>query len=629
MSTKMEKPLLSDGDQIGLTQTLRVLTERTTERFDPSNPDLGRKGALLACSDKSAQRWGTRWLVQSNFEVVAIADPQKVLEFLETSKPDVVIVDASICMNGGNKLFQEIQAASGDTIPVFVICSSTQETNAAIDAGAYDVARKPVDWQVLCRRAKNVVNQNRRSEELLEARASLKAALELANRARQMLRTSEAFEPVTGLPNRAKFIDLVSKGILAAQRDGNNLAVFVLVFRRFRMVLEALGKAEANAVVAEIAQRLNHCVRVTLDSRSDFSGLKTAAISNIGIGKFAIMLTSSRDQQEARALAREILTQLSAPTVVGGQTIYLTTTTGAANFPDAADNAEVLLIKAEAAMREAHAKGAAFQQFVANTDAAAARRLKIEQRLHQALDNGELRLAYQPISDVMTDRLVGVEALLRWPQLDPEEIGPAEFVPIAEEAGLINRIGAFAIDEACRQLRIWRNQGLTDMSVAVNVARGQLLDRELTEVVAQSLRRYKIMPWQLDLEISERGVLTGNKDVVEQLFQLKSLGVTISIDDFGTGDSSLAYLKDMPIDTLKIDRTYIALLGEDGRESRMIAAMVALAEKLELKVVAEGVELQSQLNILQSLGCDYYQGFLRSPPIWPDEIIEFASPRNP
>jgi len=625
----MEKPLLSDGDQIGLTQTLRVLTERTTERFDPSNPDLGRKGALLACSDKSAQRWGTRWLVQSNFEVVAIADPQKVLEFLETSKPDVVIVDASICMNGGNKLFQEIQAASGDTIPVFVICSSTQETNAAIDAGAYDVARKPVDWQVLCRRAKNVVNQNRRSEELLEARASLKAALELANRARQMLRTSEAFEPVTGLPNRAKFIDLVSKGILAAQRDGNNLAVFVLVFRRFRMVLEALGKAEANAVVAEIAQRLNHCVRVTLDSRSDFSGLKTAAISNIGIGKFAIMLTSSRDQQEARALAREILTQLSAPTVVGGQTIYLTTTTGAANFPDAADNAEVLLIKAEAAMREAHAKGAAFQQFVANTDAAAARRLKIEQRLHQALDNGELRLAYQPISDVMTDRLVGVEALLRWPQLDPEEIGPAEFVPIAEEAGLINRIGAFAIDEACRQLRIWRNQGLTDMSVAVNVARGQLLDRELTEVVAQSLRRYKIMPWQLDLEISERGVLTGNKDVVEQLFQLKSLGVTISIDDFGTGDSSLAYLKDMPIDTLKIDRTYIALLGEDGRESRMIAAMVALAEKLELKVVAEGVELQSQLNILQSLGCDYYQGFLRSPPIWPDEIIEFASPRNP
>ena len=625
----MEKPLLSDGDQIGLTQTLRVLTERTTERFDPSNPDLGRKGALLACSDKSAQRWGTRWLVQSNFEVVAIADPQKVLEFLETSKPDVVIVDASICMNGGNKLFQEIQAASGDTIPVFVICSSTQETNAAIDAGAYDVARKPVDWQVLCRRAKNVVNQNRRSEELLEARASLKAALELANRARQMLRTSEAFEPVTGLPNRAKFIDLVSKGILAAQRDGNNLAVFVLVFRRFRMVLEALGKAEANAVVAEIAQRLNHCVRVTLDSRSDFSGLKTAAISNIGIGKFAIMLTSSRDQQEARALAREILTQLSAPTVVGGQTIYLTTTTGAANFPDAADNAEVLLIKAEAAMREAHAKGAAFQQFVANTDAAAARRLKIEQRLHQALDNGELRLAYQPISDVMTDRLVGVEALLRWPQLDPEEIGPAEFVPIAEEAGLINRIGAFAIDEACRQLRIWRNQGLTDMSVAVNVARGQLLDRELTEVVAQSLRRYKIMPWQLDLEISERGVLTGNKDVVEQLFQLKSLGVTISIDDFGTGDSSLAYLKDMPIDTLKIDRTYIALLGEDGRESRMIAAMVALAEKLELKVVAEGVELQSQLNILQSLGCDYYQGFLRSPPIWPDEIIEFALPRNP
>lgn len=625
MKQSDEKLELVDDDSTGMTHTLRILSDRTTGALEPEAGNQDRKRVLLACNDRSAERWGTRWFGQSNFDVVTTADRKQALDFVESGAPDVVVVEAALAGSGGMKLYEEIQASSAGRFPVFAICNSSQETNAALDAGIFDIVRKPVDWQILCRRARNTVAQNQRELELEQTRESLKSALELANRARKQLRKTEAFEPVTGLPNRTKFIDLVNRGIMAARRDANHLVVFVVVFRRSRMILEALGRNDANSVIAEIAQRLNNCVRVTLDASGDLKGLKTAAIANIGVGKFAVMLTSSPNGQEARALCHELAEQLAEPTVVGGQTIYLSTTTGAANFPDVAEDAEVLLIKAEAAMREAHAKGLAFQRFDANLGAAAARRLKIEQQLHQALNERELRLAYQPINDVMTDRLVAVEALLRWPRRDGEVIGPAEFVPIAEDAGLINEIGAFVIDEACRQLRAWQDAGLSDVRVAVNVARRQLLDPELPRVVSSALAEHGVAPRRLELEISERGVLTGNEDVVRQLFQLKSLGVTISVDDFGTGESSLAYLKDMPIDTLKIDRSYIAKIARDGRESRMIAAMVALAQKLELTVIAEGVEIEPQLNILQSLGCDYYQGFLRSAAMWPDEVLEFAS----
>ena len=629
MKQSDDKLALVEDDSTGMTQTLRTLSDRTTSSMESGSANQGRNRALLVCNDRSAERWGTRWFGQANFDVVTTGDRKQALESIASGAPDVVVVDAALAGGGGKKLYEEIQESAQDEFPVFAICNSTQETNAALDAGVFDIVRKPVDWQILCRRARNTVAQNQRELELEQTRESLKSALELANRARKQLRKSEAFEPVTGLPNRTKFIDLVNRGIMAARRDGNHLVVFVVVFRRSRMILEALGRNDANAVIAEIAQRLNNCVRVTLDASSDLNGLKTAVIANIGVGKFAVMLTSSPNGQEARALCLEIKEQLAAPTVVGGQTIYLSTTTGAADFPDVAEDAEVLLIKAEAAMRDAHAKGVAFQRFDANLGAAAARRLKIEQQLHQALDNRELRLAYQPINDVMTDRLVAVEALLRWPRRDGEVIGPAEFVPIAEDAGLINEIGAFVIDESCRQLRAWRDAGLSDVKVAVNVARRQLLDPELPGILEQALREHDVRPRQLEIEISERGVLTGNEDVVRQLFQLKSLGISISVDDFGTGESSLAYLKDMPIDTLKIDRSYIAKIARDGRESRMIAAMVALAQKLELPVIAEGVEIESQLNILQSLGCDYYQGFLRSAAMWPDEVVQFASPGTP
>ncbi|MDX1482616.1 MAG: EAL domain-containing protein, partial [Woeseiaceae bacterium] len=253
--------------------------------------------------------------------------------------------------------------------------------------------------------------------------------------------------------------------------------------------------------------------------------------------------------------------------------------------------------------------------------------LRIEQQLYTALERRELKLAYQPIVDVSSNRVVGAEALLRWPQPDGSFIGPDEFVPIAEDAGFMISIGEFVIEEACRQLRAWGEAGMDSLTIAVNIARCQLMDPGLVDFVSQCLEKYAVEPAWLDFELSERGALSGDESVLSQLFQLKSLGITISVDDFGTGEASIAYLKDMPVDHLKIDRSYIARLAYDGKESRMISAMIALAHRLRLKVVAEGIESAAQLNILQSLDCDLYQGFHFSRAVDPELFPAVAFPQ--
>ena len=608
------------------TQTLRVLSKKTTGTFDPSGQNSTRHRALLVCTDKSSQKWGSRWLDQSGFNVSTIADARRALEVLQKAKVEVAVVEAWARTEGGRRLFEDIQTSPAIDVPVIVLCNTNQEVSEAIDAGVYDIARKPFDWQLLARRARVVTRQIRREQEIDELRRSLREALEVANRARRQLRHTESFEPVTGLPNRAKFVDLVDRGMQAANRDGNVLAVAVVGFSRFGIILEALGRSETNAVFEEIASRLNNCVRSAVDTQRQMSGLRTAVVSNIGNGRFALMLTCDQELKALDMLCAEIEQELAAPAVIAGQTIFLSTSTGAAVYPQDSQDAESLLIKAETAMREAKARGAARRFFCSNSEAAAVRRLEIEQGLYRALDRRELKLAYQPINDVMTNRVVAAEALLRWPQKDGSFIGPEEFVPIAEEAGLMGRLGNFVIEETCRQLQAWRRATCDGFTVAINVARSQLMDPNFPDIVARYLRDFELPSRLIDFEISERGALSGNDDAIRQLVQLKSLGVRVSVDDFGTGESSIAYLKDMPIDTLKIDRSYVAQLAADGRDSRMIAAMIALAKQLDLTVVAEGVESQAQLRILQSLSCDRYQGFLYSPAVFADDFCALVDP---
>ena len=301
---------------------------------------------------------------------------------------------------------------------------------------------------------------------------------------------------------------------------------------------------------------------------------------------------------------------------------------GIAQYPEDAKFADSLLQRADNAMRDAQSRGGGFRFYCEETDAAAARKLKIEHMLHEAFDNGELRLAFQPLINVANGQVVGAEALLRWQQEDGVEISPAEFVPVAEECGLIIRIGDFVLEEACRQLKNWKREGYSSLRMSVNVARAQLMSGSFVDKVREVLQQFELASADLDLELSERGVLSGDYEVITQLHELKQLGVRLSIDDFGVGESAISYLKELPVDVMKIDRSYISGLTDGGKDAAITAGMIALGQSLDLTVVAEGVETPEQLSILQKLGCDEYQGFHMSAAI-PSRRIRKANTENP
>ena len=336
------------------------------------------------------------------------------------------------------------------------------------------------------------------------------------------------------------------------------------------------------------------------------------------------MMTCSGDQAELAGLQQLLVEQLSRPVHISGQTVYLSACVGVSLFPQDASDVDSLLQRADNAMRDAQSRGGGFKFYCTETDAAAARKLKLEHMLHEALDNDGLTLAYQPITTAADGRITGAEALLRWEQPDGRFISPTEFVPIAEESGLMIRVGEVVLERACAQLMHWLDAGVALEHMCVNVSKVQLMSGEFARTVGRVLDTHGIEPGRLELELSERGVLSGDYDVINQLRDIKKLGVVLSIDDFGTGDSAIAYLKELPVDVLKIDRYYISGLTVDRKDAAIISAMIALGHSLDMKIVAEGVETKEQHDVLRLLGCDELQGFYMSEPVGSDVFVNLV-----
>jgi EAL domain-containing protein (putative c-di-GMP-specific phosphodiesterase class I)/GGDEF domain-containing protein len=368
-------------------------------------------------------------------------------------------------------------------------------------------------------------------------------------------------------------------------------------------------------VLTEIGKKLGTCLQDVGSLQATTNGLRTSATASIDQARFAPMLTCSGDQDGLTVLQQQIVEQLSRPVHIAGQTVYLSAAVGVALYPQDASDVDSLLQRADNAMRDAQSRGGGFKFYCTETDAAAARKLKIEHMLHEAMNDSRLTLAYQPIVSAATGCLSGAEALLRWKQEDGSYISPAEFVPVAEESGLMTRVGEFVLEQACRQMRAWLDEGVHLPYICVNVSKAQLMQGGFAQIVRRVLDVHGIQPAQLELELSERGVLSGDYDVISQLHEIRELGVRLSIDDFGTGDSAIAYLKELPVNVLKIDRSYINGLTDNRKDAAIIAAMIALGHSLDLKIVAEGVETQEQLNALRRLGCDAIQGFYISQPV--------------
>jgi len=623
MTDPRRRPGFGPDDNIDLTQTIRRLSVPTTSGTDTFEIGIGT--ALLLCRDGAAKKWGKRWLTQAGLQTEVAEDPGDGLAIARARRPEVIVVEAGLQDSAAMPVFQALADAADLDVPVIVMCSSSREISSALEAEVFDVARKPYQWQLISQRARHASRLAAMQAQLSESKDSLAKALTIAEAARQRLRSRESFEPVTGLPNKGKFMDLLKRGMAAVKRDQTELAVLVIGFTRFRLVIEAMGQEQADLVLTKIGNNLAGCLRQAAVRQGAGRGLRTAAAGSLDQFRFALMLTCTSGEEELSLFRQQLLDTLSQPIQISGQTVYPSACLGVALYPQDADDADSLLQRADNAMRDAQSRGGGFKYYCSETDAAAARKLRIEHMLHEALDRDELTLAYQPITAVEYGHVVAAEALLRWPQKDGSFIPPAEFVPIAEESGLMIRIGEYVLDEACRQLRAWHQAGFNLPHICVNVSKVQLISAGFAHLVKRIVDKHDLEPGHLELEISERGVLSGDYDVISQLQELKDLGIRLSVDDFGTGDSAIAYLKELPIDVLKIDRSYIAGFTVDHKDEAIVSAMVALGQRLDFRVIAEGVETVEQLSILRKIGCDTFQGFLVSEAVLADAFVSLLS----
>jgi diguanylate cyclase (GGDEF)-like protein len=409
---------------------------------------------------------------------------------------------------------------------------------------------------------------------------------------------------LTQLPNRLLLEDRVGQAIGSCRRAGTRCALLFVDVDRFKSINDSLGHFVGDELLRAIAERLRTAIRAE------------DTVSRLGGDEFVLLLRHVDRDDDAALVGRKIIELVGAPLEINGHELSVTVSIGASLFPEHGATAQALVTNADAAMYHVKKSGRnGFQLFSPSMSTFFPDRLALENDLRKALDRRELELHYQPKFDVRTGETTGMEALVRWRHPARGLILPSEFIPVAEETALIIPMGQWVLREACRQNKEWQDKGYPPVRVAVNISAAQLRHDDLADQVALSLRETGLAAAWLEVEITESVVMQNASSALATLDRVSRMGVRIAVDDFGTGYSSLSYLKRFPLNTLKIDGSFIRDLSTDRNDAVIVEAIIALAHSLKLQVVAEGVEEQAQLAFLQSLGSDEYQGFLRSRPL--------------
>ncbi|GAC1353404.1 MAG: hypothetical protein NVSMB42_08470 [Herpetosiphon sp.] len=412
------------------------------------------------------------------------------------------------------------------------------------------------------------------------------------------------YDSLTGLPNRVLFRDRVVQSIAESKRKPQELAVVLLDLDNFKEVNNALGNDAGDLLIRQVVERLLGCIR------------EVDVLGRIGSHEFVILHTHVREALNIMAQVTRILTELDKPFISEGREIYLSTSMGISVYPHDGENADALMRSADAALQQAQRRGMHNYQFYApELNVTLQRRVTLENDLRGAVARDELAVYYQPQIELATGRIVGAEALLRWHHPELGMISPSEFIPVAESSELIIPIGAWVLRKACEQSRAWRDAGLAPVRVAVNLSARQCRQPSLPQQVRDVLADVGLEPELLELEITESVVMDDLEQATEILLGLRSQGVTIALDDFGTGYSSLNYLKNLPIDVVKIDQSFVRDIGTSASNEAIARAIIALADSLKLSVIAEGIETDAQAAFLLACHCEMAQGFLFGRPV--------------
>jgi diguanylate cyclase (GGDEF)-like protein len=425
------------------------------------------------------------------------------------------------------------------------------------------------------------------------------------------------FDHLTGVPNRSLFVDRINQAILDAQRSGDLVALLFVDVDRFKSINDSLGHTCGDAFLRILVNRLRIAAR------------KSDTVARMGGDEFVILMDNISDTGSANLVAQRILDSMQTPADVLGHSLVVTVSIGIAIYPRDGTDISTLLAKADAAMYEAKTAGrngcCVYSDSNGLFDPS---RLSLERDLREAIDNGELMLYYQPQVDLATRQILGVEALVRWPHPVRGMISPAEFIPVAEECGLIVRLGEWVLRQACHQLREWDASGFPPMRMCINVSAVQFHREGFMSVLKSALEDSGVNPSLIELELTESLLMLNVDTVLETLEEIRSLGVSLAIDDFGTGFSSLSYLRRFPINRLKIDQSFVRDIEHTPANESITKAIVALAESLSLDIVAEGIEKLSEQTVLEKLGCTEGQGYLFAKPLSAAEVTDWMKQNN-
>jgi diguanylate cyclase (GGDEF)-like protein len=561
--------------------------------------------------------------LKANYDCQTAASAEEGLEILKTSNPfSLVISDINMKGITGLEMVPGILEVAPDTVVLIMSGAQTMENAVgALRAGAFDYLMKPFDLRLVEAAVRRAVEhyqlcvnkrqyEMRLEEEVQERTAALLATTlqletEIAekNRAEARLNYLAYHDLLTELPNRGLFQDRLGQALTAAKRENQRVAVFLLSIDRFKNVSETLGAESADKLICDVAERLTNSMR------------EGDTLAYWGSDEFAFLFNQLDKNEDAIHISKRLQATLQPAFELAGDEIYLTASIGIALHPLNGLDETTLMKNAASALAQAKQQGGNnYQFYTAEMNAKALRRFSLESSLRRAIDREEFVLHFQPKVDINKWHISGAEALIRWNHPEKGLISPAEFIPLAEETGLIAPIGEWVLHRVCVHLQE-STGAASNLVVSSNISARQFQDPNFFSTVMSTLETSGVDPRNLELELTESSIMTTLGSGIRTLSALREAGVRISIDDFGTGFSSLSYLKSLPIDILKIDRSFVHDASTDPDDAALIMAIITLAHNLRLKVVAEGVESEEQLRFLHLLRCDEIQGYLFSKPL--------------
>ncbi len=563
---------------------------------------------LVVDDDPGARLLMGSALEVAGFRVMTAADGRSAMSQFQSHPADCVVLDVVMPGMSGFDVCRALRALPESRhVPILMQTSldDMESVQRAYNAGATDFSSKGINPMLLAERVKFLVRAKQTQDQLRESEARI--------------RYLAYYDPLTALPNRQRLLQILEQQVEWAAPRHRGLAVLMLDVDNFSRINDTQGQAVGDSLLKEISHRLQHCLRDTQRPLQDDEALSDIndRVARTGGDEFALALPGITTADSVQAVVRRVQLALARPFVFAQQEIPLSATMGVSMFPGDAPSAEALIKNADAAMHHGKKAGHGRVEFFKKSiSTRAAKHLSMEADLRKALDRGEFTLHYQPRLGVEGMRVEAVEALLRWWHPQRGFVSPDEFIPLAEQSGLIVDIGDWVLREACAQARRWRDAGGHGWQVAVNVSGVQFRDGSLVERVSRAIQAAGIEPRMIELEFTEGALIEYSAVVSKAVKSLKELGVATALDDFGTGYSSLSYLRHFPIDTLKIDRIFVRdIVSKSGNNTPLVDAIIAMAKSLGLSTVAEGVETEAQWHYLRSRHANQVQGFLFCRPL--------------